>query len=321
MRKGLIKALLNRIDGRDVAVFLLSLLLAFAIWLTHNLSLLYSSLISVPVVAESNLEGRSAESSNTTSIVARCRTTGYNLLKKNMQANHRPVHVFFSPDDLHHEEDDFFSLSSNVLGGYVSELFGDDVQLESFVSSSVQFRFPSENHKRVPVQPISVVTFKPQYTASEPLTVAPDSVTVYGEPAQLDHIDRVLTNTISLQNLSSSAHGVVKLETPVGVRISDKDVSYSLEVTRYVEVKASVSVSVSNVPSGKELLVYPSVVDVVFKCVFPLGFDPSEGVRFYVDYHDFINSINGRCVPKVKGLSSSVISYSIEPQVVECIEK
>lgn len=309
------------VNGRDLAGFLLSLLLAFAIWMAHNLSLQYSSLISVPVIAESNLEGRAAESSNTSSIVARCRTTGYNLLSKNRHAERRQLHIFFSPEDLHYEEGDIFSISSNELGGYVNEIFGDDVQLESFVSSSVQFRFPVENNKRVPVQPISVISFKPQYTAAGALTMAPDSVTVYGEPMQLDQIDRVYTSTISLQNLSSSAHGVAKLESPNGVRISDKDVSYSIEVTRYVEVKAEMKVNVRNVPAGKELVVYPSVVDVVFKCVFPLGYDPSEGARFYVDYKDFSSSINGRCVPRVEGLPPSVIDYTIEPQVFECVEK
>ena len=39
------------VDGRDISVFLMSLLLAFSIWLIHNLSLNYSDTVSVPVVA------------------------------------------------------------------------------------------------------------------------------------------------------------------------------------------------------------------------------------------------------------------------------
>lgn len=304
-----------------MAGFALSLLLAFSIWMAHNLSLQYSSLISMPVIAESNIEGRAAVSSNTTSIVARCRTTGYNLLGKNRSANRRQIHVYFSPEDLHHEDGDVFSISANELGGYVKEIFGDDVQLESFVSSAVQFRFPVENHKKVPVQAISVISYKSQYTSTGPLVMSPDSVTVYGEPIRLESIDRVHTDIITLQNLSSGAHGVARLETPNGVRLSTEEVSYSLDVTRYVEVRAELSVAVRNVPPGRELNAYPSVAEVVLRCSFPLGYDPTEGMRLYIDYKDFQNSIGGRCVPHVEGISSAVIDYSIEPQVFECMEK
>ena len=42
----------------------MSLLLAFSIWLIHNLSLNYSDTISVPVMAQCNIDGHSDVSSN-----------------------------------------------------------------------------------------------------------------------------------------------------------------------------------------------------------------------------------------------------------------
>jgi len=39
-----------------------------------------------------------------------------------------------------------------------------------------------------------------------------------------------------------------------------------------------------------------------------------------VDYNDFASSINGRCVPRDSGLPSSVIDYTVDPQVLECVE-
>ena len=310
------------INGRDVAVFLLSLLLAFTIWISHNLSLQYSSVVSVPVIAISNIEGHQAESSNTSPIVARCRTTGYRLLRKNRMSRRGQLRVYFSPDDLHHDTDDIYYITGNELSGYFSEIFGDNVQLESFVSSSVQFRFPEENHKTVPVQLVSVVSFKPQYMAPGPIRIVPDSVIVYGEPLHLQNIDRVVTETVTLQNLSSGAHGMARLEVPrgAGVRLSDSEVSYALDVTRYVEIRREVKVGTRNVPAGRDLTVYPSVVDVVFRCIFPLASDPTEGISFYVDYNDFASSINGRCVPRDSGLPSTVIDYSVDPKVLECIE-
>jgi len=52
------------ISGRELAVFLLALLLAFSIWLIHNLSLKYNDFLTSTVIAQCNLEGYSPVSIN-----------------------------------------------------------------------------------------------------------------------------------------------------------------------------------------------------------------------------------------------------------------
>ncbi len=311
------------VDGRDILVFLMSLLLAFTIWLIHNLSLNYSETMSVPVVAECNIEGHADVSSNSSTIVARCRTSGFALLRNRQKGKRDATRIRFDAKDLHQVpgESETFTISSAELGNYVNEIYGDGVRLESFVSDNVQFRFPIENNKKVPVQASVVATFKSQYTSVGGLKLQPDSVTVYGEPFHLEMIDRVMTKTIEFTNLQVSAHGVVKLEEIPGVRISDEEVGYSLEVTRYVEISTEVVVALRNVPEGRKLSVYPSVAKVVYRCEFPLSVDPSETVRFYIDYEDFENSIGGKCVARSTELPDGVISYTIDPQVFGFIEE
>ena len=64
-------------------VFLvLSLILAFLIWVLTNLSKDYSGVVSVPVVAQSNIEGHAMESSNTVLVSARVRTDGFRLVRE-----------------------------------------------------------------------------------------------------------------------------------------------------------------------------------------------------------------------------------------------
>ena len=310
----------KNISGRDITVFLLSLLLSFGIWTIYNLSLQYSSVVSVPVSAASDLDGHAQYSSNSVVIAARCRTSGFNLMRFGNSL--KPRQVFISSSDLHPTgSGDFYSISANELSGYFSDIFGDDIQLESIISSNVQFRFAEENHKKVPVQVSSVQSFKSQYMALEPIKAEPDSITVYGEPLRLDNIERVNTATVTLENLSSSAHGVVKLEVPAGVRLSRDEVTYSLDVTRYVEIRTEVNIAVRNVPAGKEVSVYPSQAEVTYRCMFPMGSDPTENITFWIDYEDFTKSINGRCIPQTGELPSGVIDYTLEPKVFECVEK
>ena len=308
------------INVRDLVVFLLSLMLALGIWLVHNLTLRYSSIMNVTVTAVSNIPGRAAESSNTAVISARCRASGFKLIR-NRRNEDNTIKVFFNPEEFTRGDNDSYYISSNALASYVPDIFGEDVQLESFVTQNAIFRFSAENNKKVPVSPKLITSFRPQYTAMGSIQFSPDSVMLYGDPNYLESLDRVFTRPLELKNLKNDAHGEVALDVPSGIRSSDQTVSYSLQVTRFVEVSSEIRIDVINLPADKFLSVYPSTAKVLFRCVFPLSVDPTRNVSLYIDYEEFTQSINGRCVARLSGLPSSVIDYTVEPQVFECIEE
>ncbi|MBQ1694130.1 MAG: YbbR-like domain-containing protein, partial [Bacteroidales bacterium] len=204
-----------QISGRDLAGFLMCLLLAFSIWLVHNLTLRYSAIMNVEVIAQSDIQGRSAESSNTAVISARCRASGFRVLRNGRNAD-AGVKVYFQAEEFTHGEDDAFYLSPNALASHVTEIFGEEVQLESFITNTVVFRFPAEDYRKVPVTPRLIATYRPQYTAVGSMEFAPDSVLVYGDPNYLENVDRVFTKPLELKNLKNDTHGEVDLDIPSG---------------------------------------------------------------------------------------------------------
>lgn len=306
---------------RDVTIFVASLLIAFFIWLGYNLSQTYFSVVSVPVKARSNIEGRAQLSSSGTVIAARVRISGFGLLSLRLSGEKEARIVDIDPSYFAPGKDDTFSINSAALNNYVSKIFGQDVGIESFVSPSYIFHFQRETHKKVPVKPVTIITFKPQYMATSEFVTNPDSVTVYGEPERLESINYIRTKTVSLDKLQSGAHGMVGLDTPKGMRLSVSEVGYNIDVVRYVEIRRSINVQIRNKPASRTLEVYPSNAEVVLKCVFPLVKDPFDELVLYIDYRDFTNSINGRCVAKTGGLTKDVISLKTEPEVFECIER
>lgn len=298
--------------------FLLCLLLSASVWLIHNMSRTYVNLVSVPVVAESNIEGRAGVSSTDATVTAQVRTTGYR--QASLRRKHkRPVTIRFDAEDFRHEDGNLYSVQTANLYKYTSQLFGDGVSVESFVSGAPKFVFQQESFRKVPVRKVLDLSFEPQYMARRQMEVSPDSVLVYGEPSRIESIEYVPTRPIDLWELNRSVHGTVKLETPSGVRLSESEVSYSLDVTRYVEVSADVEIETRNVPHGTELMVLPSTARVVFRCSFPIGTNPASRTKFYVDFNDFSGSITGRCVAHDENLPSGVIDYSITPDVFDCI--
>jgi hypothetical protein len=306
------------ISGRDLAVFLLALLLAFSIWLIHNLSLKYNDYLTASVKAQCNLEGHTGLSVNQAEVIARCRATGYKAILSDIKAGRKHVTVDFDPSVMKHEEGDLFYVLASDLTEYTHLIYGDGVTLEYFVTDTLFFRFPEVDYKKVPVHPVASLSFESQYMSDGELAVVPDSVTLYGEAYRLSTIDKVFTEPIKHLSVSSDIQGVARLEKIKDVRMSVNEVHYILDVSRYVEMKVSLPVTTVNVPSDKRLITYPSSADVLLKLAFPLESEP-EGLELQADYNDYINSLSGVCPLKLSRSPKGLIIYEADPVSVNCV--
>jgi hypothetical protein len=251
---------------------------------------------------------------------ARCRADGFRLLREGTRRSRRPVRVAFDRADVRHDTGERFFVTGNVMNNYLRQIFGDKVDVEDIVTDTLFFLFSPENNKRVPVNFAGDFSYRSQYMASGPLKLVPDSVTVYGEKARLDLVDHVSTSPVYLDDVHDAQHGTLRLRRIKGVRISDEEVSYELPVSRYVEMRSELPVSVQNVPGGRHLDVFPSRATVILHCTFPVGRDPFESFELFIDYADFASSLSGRCVARVTELPRGVLDFRVEPAVFDCIE-
>ena len=306
--------------GREWLLFATSLFLAVLIWFLSNLSRSYSGVLGVPVVAECNLQGYSNVSSNSSMLSARCRAEGFRLLREGTRRSRRPVTVAFDRADLRHDSGERFFVTGNVMNNYLRQIFGDKVDVEDIITDTLYFTFTPENNKRVPVHFAGDFSYRTQYMASGPLKITPDSVTVYGEKARLDLVDHVSTSQVFLDDVHDAQHGVLKLRRVKGVRFSDQEISYELPVSRYVELRSELPLSVRNIPGGRHLDIFPSRATVILHCTFPVGRNPFESFELFIDYEDFASSLSGRCVARVQELPRGVLDYRVEPAVFDCIE-
>jgi len=296
----------------------LAVVASLAIWLVVNLSRETTGLVSVPVIAHSSIVGRSEAAMESVQITANVTASGFRLLGLALRRN-RPVNVAIDPEYLHHTEGDFFTVSANNLVRYSESIFGPQTKAQ-LASDYITVRFAPESFKKVPVVAVRQLRFREQHMATGEIKLTPDSVLVYGNPSRISGIDQILTRQISKYDVDRSLHGKVSLEVPAGTRLSAKEASYSLDVSRYVGITEKVRVGVRNVPEGKVLSVYPSTVDVKFRFIFPISGNPTGSASFYVDYNEFVASIGGKCMVRAEGLPEMTISWEADPEFCECVE-
>ena len=307
-------------EGRDWVVFLVSVLLAFSVWLIHNLSLTYSNFAQLSVIAGCELDGHAPVAAEPVEIAARCDLSGYSLMMLDIIKHRKPLSVEVSKEDMHHYQGDFFYMTSSDLTKYYHDFFGEKTRLEYFVSDTVFFRFPSVSYKKVPVSPLLNISYKSQYMPTASLRLMPDSVLVYGETSLFESVESVDTDVIRIASASSDVYGEVALREVSGLRLSEKNVSYLQPVRRYVQTKVTLPVGVKNLPRDCEMMVVPSTVTLTICSVFP-GSAKLSDASVDIDYEDFEKSRRGGCKGYVSSLPAGVISCEMSPKVFKCYKK
>ena len=181
-----------------------------------------TGLVNVSVIACSNIAGRAEKSSDEVTLAARCRASGWRLLYLGRRSD--PVTVRFSSEDLQHVDGDYFTVLSSQLFKYTADIFGPGVNVESFLTEGLRFRFIPETCRKVPVVAVSLFSFRPQYTQTSEIRLHPDSVLVYGPSEIISGITGINTRSIIRSDVKSNMHGETALESPSGLRLSEKSV-------------------------------------------------------------------------------------------------
>lgn len=306
------------LSGKDYLALGLSLMLAFAVWLVHNLSLDYSALVQRAVVAKCEIDAHSNVSTGSSEVAASCEISGFDLLAIRMAGRKRPVKLEISKEDMHHYDGDVFFMTKDDATKYFHLIFSDKARLEYFVTDTVFFTFNSVEYKKVPVRLTSNISYKPQYMAVGGIKLEPDSVLIYGNKEIIDAVNYVASDVVRLHNLDCEIYGKTRLKPIKNVRMSVEQAGYSISVVRYVQREVTLPVRTENVPKGTVMKVFPNSATLHYRMKFPS--DASmEDVKVSIDYVDFYNSISGKCVPQIEGLPPEVLQYELDPEVFECL--
>ena len=308
--------------GRVLVSLILSLLLAFFIWLVHNLSNDYSAFLRFQVKVVTNITGHQPEAVADEILLVRGRATGFYILRNNRRGSVPLITLevppeLFTPDK---ELPDRFCLTANNLKDKLSAALSGEIAVDFIETSILTFTFPGQSHRKVPINPLISVVYKKQYTKVGDIVISPDSVLVYGNTEDIANIRSINTLPVNLTNVGKSIQGVTRLETIRDVRIDCDEVRYFIRVDRYVEVSGQMSVKVNNLPSGYSIVLIPSKVKFTARIPFTAKNDNIfDEISLNMDYNLFINQRSSKVIPTLERGDADIYSYSLDPPMIEAV--
>ena len=307
-----------RKDRKEWLLLLLSLLLAFIVWLIHSLSLQYSVFLEYRVTLSTSIEGRSRTATSEDILIIRGRSEGYYILRQRI-GRLKNLTVTVLPANVTYKDGDIFTVDCETIKSNIVEALGGNVDLEFIVSESLDFNLPEVTSKRVPVVPKALIVFDGQYMLVGDIELRPDSVDIYGDARLLGTIDSVFTETIARSGVDGPIQGLCGIVPIRRVEYSEDNIYYSMNVVRYIEESMNVPVTATGVPENKELIILPSSVTLKYRRIFSgIQYAP-ENFVLSVDYNDFIRTMDSELVPKLVSMPEGVLSWEMSPRYVDCI--
>ena len=306
-----------------ISQLLLALVVTFFVWVVHTLSLEYTAPLQFSVRVSSEMVGYEASSVSNEPLLLRATATGYRLMRlRGVGRGNVTLDLALNPRQIEKADgsDTFFTVRVPEIKDKIIEALGDNVSVDFIETDSLTFFFRRQGYKKVPVVVSSSITYRSQYMPVRKLTLAPDSVLVYGGVAELDGVREVHTSTIYHRSVDKNIQGYVDLECPSGLlRLSQDKVLYTINVERYVEVKKPVEIRTKNLPEGKSLILYPAKVDVTYRFPFDNGRSSCPEIGLYVDYEDCAAAVGTKVIPQLMETDTMILSWEMNPRMVEFI--
>ena len=305
----------------DWYVMLIALVLSVFIWALYDMSLGYDTYVQYSVEVSTAIAGYDEKSVSNELLVLQGKGDGYYVLLRKLSRNKIDKVAIEVDPSLFHPVDGVpgrFMVWTEDIEMEVAQALSDKFEPAYFDTRQLTFDFASKSFKTVPIDIKSNISCRSQYMLTSDIKVTPDSVRIYGLTEDIGHIEAVQTKFLSLSGVDRPGSGSIELEPIRGVRVELKRVNYSFSVARYVEKSAVVDIKVTNAPRGRELLVLPGKVTVVYRTAFS-GSNENYVPEVVVNYDDYVDSRSGKVIPHLVNAGKDIFSYEISPVPVECI--
>lgn len=128
---------------------------------------------------------------------------------------------------------------------------------------SVIIPYTRRSGKLVHIEPeVAEITAANQYIISGKIKFTPDTVRLYSVDRIPRSLTKVTTVPITALSLTDTTQIEVKLEAPKGMRVIPSTVTATIPVEPIISREITIAVEPINVPRGKKVLTFPSQIEV-----------------------------------------------------------
>ena len=248
---------------RKVRVFFLFLFFSFLAWLISRLSLTYSHTVDFKLVYQHMPENMVLLAPPPEEIGVRIRASGFQML--GFQLN--PKYFEIDLREARQGSRGYF-VSPQSYRDQIDRQLGQGVGLLQIPADTIFMNFQELRSKTVPVRLDLSLDMAQNYMLDGQVRVEPEKVHLLGPQEEIDSIEAVFTESLSLTDVKED----FQYDLPLGdigryphTEFSAETIRVAGTVFRFSETVVQVPVAVTGVPGDIEIQTFPEVVGVLCK--------------------------------------------------------
>lgn len=173
------------------------------------------------------------------------------------------------------------------LNSAVRNIFGSSATIIAVRPDSLSLHYTTNPGVPVKVRIDADVRPAPSAVAFGRVTLSTDTVMLYSNSKERSRIKTLTTQPIILTGLTDTAHVSAALIVPPGMRAVPSQIKVTIPVEPLVTKTRKVEIAQRNVPAGKRLVTFPSMVEVDYllpKSLYNSDASPVKGVVDFSAY-------------------------------------
>lgn len=291
-------------QGTAVAV---CVLLSFVLWLSLTLQEQRMVSVEFPVEVGSLPEGQALVERPPSTVTVHLEGTGLDLLGLVFD----PPTVTVVPEEGNIAVDEALTLPQ-----------ASNAQVTGISPRVINLELEPRVEQTMPVQARYKLDLAPGHELIDTPTVRPDSVTVTGARSVVEQLSRWPTDSLVITDVRDTVQTEVALRDSLStlVQKSTDRVSMTIRAGKFAEESRKVTVQVTGVPSGQDLVTLePATIRIRYRVLFDQLFEARRSSEFFatVSYDQIRSDTTGYVTPNIHVPSNLVIRdpESIPPRL------
>lgn len=253
-------------DQRTVT-FLISLMIAFGLWLLIELSGDFQTEHRVLLRFDNFPIDKVLINKPDSALQIKTNNNGFDVLGQFLFSKNKSINIDFGKArylETKNGVQSYYILCS-TLQEDIEDEFKTAEQILSVYPDSIVFKFEKLASKKLKIEPKLILSFNPRFKQYEKMQLLPDSIVFFGPASILKSLSSINTEKFKYEDISSSIDTVLNLLLPSNKLIGhQEEIRLILAVEEYTEGKINLPIQLE-ADAETQYKIFPSKVQVTYQ--------------------------------------------------------
>jgi hypothetical protein len=295
-------------------MFLLFLLISTFIWFLSKFSRDFVATIDVGIEYRNTPHGIFIADENKNIISFDLTASGFDFLYYKIN---RPK-IFIDLRKYYNYDKSFILIPPEDFKRIIANQLQSGIIIKNISTNKLEILLDKLETKRVKVTLIEDISYIDGYKAVGAIKIIPDSIEVSGPAHQLDTLNEIFTNLLSIPNVSKNISTKVSLNTSFEKKLSfeKNEVNINIEVKEFTQKSILIPLTLKNPPPNLNIKLLPESIIIDFDVSLE-SFNKIKISDFLIeiDYHSK-NELKNYMIPKLIKFPDSILNVEIRQDKV-----